>query len=203
MRLQIILSLFLLPPSSDLLAQPGEESLQKFVKKEKLDSFFIYNRICVGYINLNPDTCRNSDIQYLFWVKRGKFYLKKFTRCEVSQTFRIKTDNPFNYYLDHRSVIDSEEIRMPTVITYKKTATGIDTIMNSTAIDHSCHHQFRTQLDTTTLKMSVDEFDLETQDVAISPSAKSRNIYYEHNQATLTKQLIERLKTFASFYAED
>ena len=184
-RHYILISLVLLYNISQ--SQVIDNKIQIFIKEEKIDSFIIYSFPCVGGISLE-DSCAQKGSYFLFWVHDTRHYFKQFKACIVSKEIMIDSDDPITYYITNKKQINREKIKPPTYYEYKKTRKGIDTIMLSSFVDHSCYHTFAFKVGPTIFEKSADEYNFDF----VKFDNGRRNIFYNHNQLTLFKKLIDK-----------
>lgn len=151
-----------------------------------VDTFLVYSLSCNGGL-IPLDTCAYEQTRYLFWAKNVKTYLKRFDYCKDYKTIQIDTLNPLNFYFNNRLLIAKEVIKKPSYYEVKKTKKGIDTILNTITVDHSCYHRFDFVVNKDTITKVVDIFDLNY----IKFDNGKKNIYYRYNQRTKQKKLID------------
>lgn len=170
-------------------AQVVDEKVQDEVnslRQAHVDTFLIYSLSCNGGL-IPLDTCAYEQTQYLFWTKTLKTYLKRFDYCKEYKPIQLDTLNPLNFYFTNQSTIAKEIIKKPTYYKVKKTKKGVDTILNTITVDHSCYHKFDFVLNQDTTSKVIDNFDLDYVKFANG----KKNINYSYNQKTKQKKLID------------
>jgi len=189
--MKILLLLVALFTTVCIHAQVVDEKVQDEVNKLRhahVDTFLIYSLSCNGGL-IPLDTCAYEQTQYLFWTKNLKTYLKRFDYCKEYKPIQLDTLNPLNFYLTNKLTIAKEIIKKPTYYEVKKTKKGVDTILNTITVDHSCYHRFDFMIKKNTTTKVVDNFDLDF----IKFDNGKKNIYYNYNQRTKQKKLINCL----------
>jgi len=156
------------------------------LRAAKVDTFLIYTRPCPGSIPTRlPDTCVYEDLQYLFWKQNTNCYVKKFDFCNNYKPSLLDPINALSFYLLYRNQIDKEEIKQPTYLQSKTTAI-------SSTIDHTCFYEMTFLLNDTTILKSISYYDL----TLVKFDNGKRNIYYNYNQQTKLKKLVDLLDKF-------
>jgi hypothetical protein len=187
--MKISLSLFALFLTVSLKAQAVDEKIENEVsilRRNHVDTFLIYSLSCNGGL-IPLDTCAYEQTQYLFWTKNLKTYLKRFDYCKDYKPIQLDTLNPLNFYFANKLLIAKEVIKQPTYYEVKKTKKGVDTILNTITVDHSCYHKFDFVLNKDTTSKVIDNFDLDY----VKFDNGKKNIYYSYNQRTKQKKLID------------
>ena len=205
--MKILLSLVALFLTVSIKAQVVDEKVQNEVtslRQAHVDTFLIYSLSCNGGL-IPLDTCANEQTQYLFWTKNLKTYLKRFDYCKDYKPIQLDTLNPLNFYFTNQLLIEKEVIKQPTYYEVKKTKKGVDTILNTITVDHSCYHKFDFVLNKDTTSKVIDNFDLDY----VKFDNGKKNIYYSYNQRTKQKKLIDivskvldRVKRYNKFETE-
>lgn len=187
--MKILLSLCTLLFAVSIKAQVIDEKVQNEIsvlRQAHVDTFLIYSLSCNGgFIPL--DTCANEHTQYLFWTKNLNTYFKRFDYCKDYKPIQLDTLNPLNFYFTNQLLIAKEVIKQPTYYEVKKTKKGIDTIVNTITVDHSCYHKFDFVLNKDTISKVIDNFYLDY----VKFDNGKKNIYYIYNQRTKQKKLID------------
>lgn len=187
--MKILLSLFALFLTVSLKAQVVDEKIENelsILRKNHVDTFLVYSLSCNGGL-IPLDTCAYEPTQYLFWTKNSMTYLKRFDYCKEFKPVQLDTLNPLNFYISNQVLIANEVIKQPTYYEIKKTKKGIDTVLNTITVNHSCYHRFDFVLNGNTTTKVIDNFDLEY----VKFDNGKKNIYYRYNQRTRQKMLID------------
>jgi hypothetical protein len=187
--MKILLSLVALFLTVSMKPQVVDEKVQNEVtslRQTHVDTFLIYSLSCNGGL-IPLDTCAYEQTQYLFWTKNSKTYLKRFDYCKDYKPIQLDTLNPLNFYFTNQLLIAKEVTKQPTYYEVKKTKKGVDTILNTITVDHSCYHKFDFVLNKDTTSKVSDNFAL---DYVKFDNGKG-NIYYSYNQRTKQKKLID------------
>ena len=174
------------------------DRVNKYVAKHSIDTFIVYSLPCSGYISF-LDSCYNDISHYLFWQQSGVYYLKRFDYCKAYRTLTLDALNPLAFYLTNEHIIDSEQIRQPTYYEIRKKKKTVDTLMYSSTVSHSCFHTFQISLANMPKYISVDIYDLEFK---MFDDGK-QNIYYDYNQMTKLKVLIDQTVKFIKHLETD
>ncbi len=199
--MKILLSLVALFLTISMKAQVVDEKVQNAVnslRQAHVDTFLIYSLSCNGGL-IPLDTCAYEQTQYLFWTKNLKTYLKRFDYCKEYKPIQLDTLNPLNFYFTNQLLIAKEVIKQPTYYEVKKTKKGVDTILNTITVDHSCYHKFDFVLNKDTTSKVIDNFDLNY----IKFDNGKKNIYYSYNQRTKQKQLIDMVSNILDSLKRD
>ena len=187
--MKILLSLCTLFLTISLTAQVVDEKVEKqtdILRQARVDTFLVYSLSCNGGL-IPLDTCAYEQTQYLFWTQNSTTFLKRFDYCNDYQPIQIDSLNPLAFYFINKLRITNEKIKQPTYYEIKKTKRGFDTLMNTIMVDHSCYHQFEFVIKKTTVKKTIDNFDL----YYIKFDNGKKNINYSYNQQTKQKKLID------------
>ena len=190
---RLLLSIFISTVVISSNGQVIEHRIQKQIDSlqvSNVDTFLIYSYTCNGCgLPADPfDTCSYEETQYLFWMQNTKTFLKRFDYCKNYKTVELDTINPMTFYLKHKQIVDKEEIKEPTYYEIRKTKKGIDTLINTLVVDHSYYHQFNFYTKNKSVKKSVDVYYLEFTKF----DNGRKNIYYNYNQRTKLKTLIDK-----------
>jgi hypothetical protein len=199
--MKILLSLVTLFMTVSIKAQVVDEKVQNEMnrlRQSHVDTFLIYSLSCNGGL-IPLDTCAYEQTQYLFWTKHLKTYLKRFDYCKGYKPIQLDTLNPLNFYFTNQSTIAKEIIKKPTYYEFKKTIKGVDTILNTITVDHSCYHRFDFVINKDTTTKVVDNFDLDY----IKFDDGKKNIYYRYNQRTKQKKLIDIVSNLVDILERD
>jgi len=152
--------------------------------QNNVDTFFKYSLVCLG--GMYPaDTCNFFDNRYLLWKQNGSTFLQKFDGCKLYKSFVLDTINPLTFYITHRKKIDGEIIYRPTYIQSKHGDT-VTTIEQT--IDHTCFYEMTFLIQKRKVLKSVSDYDLTFKKL----DNGRKNIYYDYNQQTHLKKLIEQ-----------
>lgn len=187
--MKILLSLFALLLTVSLKAQVVDEKIENelsILRQNHVDTFLIYALSCNGGL-IPLDTCAFEQTQYLFWTKNSMTYLKRFDYCKEFKPVQLDTLNPLYFYISNQVLIANEVIKQPTYYEIKKTKKGIDTVLNTITVNHSCYHRFIFVLNGDTTTKVIDNFDLDY----VKFDNGKKNIYYSYNQRTKQKKLID------------
>jgi hypothetical protein len=128
--------------------------------------------------------------------KGKKHFIKQFQTCRIS--ISTPYENPLSLYIAKWEVIKNEEIKPPTYYEYRKKKKGIDTIMITKSVNHSCHHSFSFIIGSSAVDKSADTFDLDYSKF----DTGQININYEYNQRTELKALIAQLLSLLNVHQE-
>jgi hypothetical protein len=158
------------------------QSFQDSLTKSKIDTSLDYTLECVGYYHI--DTCNYFDAHYIFWKQGDKTYLQKFDDCNVHKPILLDTINPLIFYIAEKKKIDHEIIYPPTYIEsqHGNTETSI-----RQSIDHTCYYEMTFITNTKKVVKNVSDYDLTFQRF----DNGRRNMYYNYNQQTKLKKLID------------
>ena len=168
--------------------QQVENSVKEFIKEQRLDTFLTYTYPCIGY-EYPIDSCEPSDTHFLIWMKSKKFFIKKFKKCFTSEVVILESDNPLTFYLLNKHQIDEEQIKEPAYYKYQKRKKGVDTLIVTTSINHSCHHTFSFKVNGSEVNKSADTYNLDFERF----ESGEKNINYDVNLKTKFKELIGRI----------
>lgn len=187
--MKLLLSLIALFLTVSLKAQVVDEKVQNEVNRLRqahVDTFLVYSLSCNGGL-IPLDTCASEPTQYLFWSKNLSTYLKRFDYCKNYKLIQLDTLNPLSFYYTNQTLIANELIKHPTYYEVRKTKKGVDTVLNTITVNHSCYHRFDFVLNGDTTTKVIDNFDLDY----VKFDNGRKNIYYSHNQRTKQKTLID------------
>jgi len=163
-------------------AQVIQERVQnqvKILKQAKIDTFLIYTLTCNGRIPA-IDSCSSEDPQYLFWIQNGNPFVQEFDYCTNQSLLALDSINPISFYLANKIKIDKEKVKPPTYIKSKN-----DTF--SLVINHDCFNEICFQIQNKILLKKVSEYNLNFEKF----DSGQKNIYYNYNQSTKLKELID------------
>lgn len=175
-------------------SQSLDTKIEAFLKKESIDSFLIYSYPCIGYQEIS-DTCSARNERYLLWIKNNRYYIKQYKECNISTSVILKSNNPLDFYINNKQIIDTEIIKPPEHYEYQKNKAGFDTLFVRISVDHSCFHTFRFSLGNQIVNKSADIFDLNYPKF----DNGEKNINYDYNEATKFKALIDQLLTLTEY----
>jgi hypothetical protein len=167
-----------------------DKKIDDFLKQIKADTVMTYSYSC--YRSFYLDSCSYEATRYLLWKQNGSYFIKRFDYCHDFKPIILEAENPFSFYLINKITIDKEKIKEPTYYEIKKSKNKIDTLLVTSTIDHSCNHHLMTQINKISKTKYVDIYDLEFQKF----DNGKKNIYFNHNQNTKLKNLLDRLTTF-------
>src|SRR5258706_21312 len=128
-------------------AQTVNERVEKYALNLKLDTFIIYSYPCSGGVT-TFDSCDMDESHYLFWKHEERYYLKRFDHCRSFEIILLGELNPLKFYLSNKQKIDIEKIKPPTHYEYKYRKNKIDTLIETSFVDHSCYHTFAIHIKT-------------------------------------------------------
>jgi hypothetical protein len=153
------------------------------LKTSSVDTFLLYSKSCTGCSY--TDTCSKEPSIFLFYRKGGFTFVKKYSYCRQSETVQVTNPDPLNYYIQHSSSINLEEIKRPSYYQNikKKKPPELLTVYS----EHSFFHNLTFIIEGQVMTKSVDTFDLETETL----SGGKRNIFFNRNQNTKVKSLID------------
>lgn len=158
------------------------------LKQNNVDTFFKYSLVCLG--GMHPvDTCNYFDNRYILWKQNGNTFLQKFDECKLYKPLILDTINPLTFYISHRKKIDGEIIYRPTYIQSKHGDT-VTTIEHT--IDHTCFHEMTFLIQKRSVFKRVSDYDLTFKKF----DNGRKNMYYNYNQHTQLKKLIDLLTQF-------
>ena len=180
-----LFAIFLLMTLSGF-TQVVDGRVTKYVAQNSIDTFLVYSFRCSGGM-LPLDSCQYDEPHYLIWQQNGGYFLKRFDYCNPSQTVSLDTSNPLTFYLHNKRRIDKEQIRQPTYYEVRKNKMTIDTLEVTSIVSHSCYHKFQLPLTKKPKYKYADTYDL---DFKVFDNGK-KNIYYNYNQRTKFKALID------------
>ena len=187
----LFIPLILLTISSN--AQVIQERIQnqiKVLKQSKVDTFLIYSLTCNGRLPA-LDSCSYEESQYLFWVRNSNSYVQKFDYCKNYSSLALDTLNTFLFFLANRIQIEKEKIKMPTYIKSKK-GNVVDKVVS--LVDHDCFNEISFHIKNELIHKTVSEYDLNFEKF----DNGRKNIYYNYNQSTKLKRLIDLINNSLS-----
>jgi hypothetical protein len=156
---------------------------QDSLRINNVDTFFKYSLVCLGGMYL-ADTCNFFDNRYLLWKQNENTFLQKFDGCKLYKPLMLDTINPLTFYITHRKKIDGEIIYRPTYIQSKHGDT-VTTIEQT--IDHTCFYEMTFLIQKRKVFKSVSDYNLTFKKF----DNGRKNMYYNYNQKTQLKKLIE------------
>ena len=154
--------------------------------KNNIDTVLNYTLKCVGYFTI-IDTCNYFDAHYIFWKQRSKTYLQKIDDCNAYKAILLDTANPLTFYIAQKKRIDQEIIYPPAYVEYQHGDSGI---LIQQSIDHTCYYEMTFLINTKKKFKSVSDYDLRFK----SFDNGRKNMYYNYNQQTQLKRLIEKIE---------
>lgn len=160
------------------------KTFQDSLKQNNIDTFLNYSMVCLGGV-YPPDTCNFFDNSYLFWKQNGITFLQKFDGCKFYKSVVLDTINPLTFYIAQHKKIDGEKIYHPTYVQSKHGNT-VTTIEET--IDHTCFYEMTCFIKKKKIFKSVSEYDLTLKKF----DNGRKNIYYNYNQQTQLKILIDQ-----------
>jgi hypothetical protein len=187
-RLLFTLLIFLSTPSFgqsaiDIKKRAG--NFQDSLIKNSVDTLLNYTLECAGYYSI--DTCNFFDAHYIFWKQHDKTYLQRFDDCNIYKAILLDIINPLTFYIAQKKKIDYEIIYGPTYVESKH---GDTVITIEQSIDHTCWHEMTFLTKKKRVIKNVSEYYL-----AFRKFENGRkNMYYNYNQRTQLKELIEQIK---------
>ena len=167
-------------------SQIVESRVNRFLSTHSIDTFLVYSTPCSGGIML--DSCQYDEPHFVFFKQNESYYLKRFDYCTTYQSLSIDDTNPLTYYLQHKVVIDTEEVKPPSYIeAIKKKRRKVESTIITLSVSHSCYYQFQLPFTKEPLYKTIDSFDLEFKTF----DNGKENMYYAYNQQTKLKALID------------
>ena len=188
-RLLLLLTIFFSTVSFAQSPNGIETKVKRFqdsLKQKNIDTFFNYSLACSGGIYSPADTCNFIGDCYLLWKQNGNTFLQKFDGCKVYKPLLLDTINPLTFYIPHRKNIDGEIIYHPTYIQSKH---GDTVITIEQTIDHTCFYEMTFLINKRKVFKNVSEYDLAFKNF----DNGRKNMYYNYNQQTQLKRLIEQI----------
>ena len=184
-RLLLVISMLMIFPTSkgQSVVEKVNEAIDRLQAKQ-VDTFLVYTRFCVGCSY--RDTCETKPSKYLFWRQSGQTFLRKFSYCKAYHEIWVERDDPLIFFYSNQHIIDTEEIKPPTYYEIVKQRGKSDTLIMSQYVDHSVFQDFLFIANEKKREITVDMFNLEKEILD-----NKRNIYYEYNNSTKTKELID------------
>ena len=158
--------------------------VDKYVSEKAIDTFLIYSLSCSGG-SIRFDSYKNDDPHYLIWKKEGNYFLKKFDYCNNFKIIILDSANPLIFYLVHKKVINKEQIKPPTYYEIKKK--NKPRLVVTSMVSHSCFHKFALPFKEKQQFKYADTYNLDF----IKFDNGKKNIYYNYNQKTKFKALID------------
>jgi hypothetical protein len=187
-RLLLSLAIFISTVSFGQSSNDIETRVTRFqdsLKQHKIDTFFRYSLVCLG--GMYPaDTCNFFDNCYLLWKQNGNTFLQKFDGCKLYKSLVLDTLNPLTFYIAQHKKINAEKIYHPTYIQSKHGDT-VTTIEQT--IDHTCFYEMSFLVENRKVFKKVSEYDLTFKKF----DNGRKNMYYNYNQQTQLKKLIEQI----------
>jgi hypothetical protein len=182
--LLMLCAYFPFPTSAQLI----DKKIETFVEQQKVDTFMVYSFPCSGEILL--DSCGYEEPRYLFWKFENNYYLKRFEYCKTYKLIQIDSINPLRFYLTYKRIIDHEKIKPPTCYVFKHVKNKIDTLIESSSVDHSCYHTFLLNIGKQSLTKYADVYDLDF----VKFDDGRKNIFFVYNNRTKLKSLVDQTK---------
>lgn len=152
------------------------------------DTILNYTLTCVGGF-YRTDTCDFYHDYYLFWKQDGNTFFQKFDGCNSYKTILLDTNNPLTFYISQKTKIDHEIIYPPTYVQSQHGDTG--TLIEQ-SIDHTCYYEMTFIIKGKKVIKSVRDYDLTFKTF----DNGRKNMYYNYNQHTQLRKLINLLKQF-------
>lgn len=153
-----------------------------------IDTILNYTLTCVGSV-YPGDTCDFFHDHYLFWRQNGNTLFTKFDGCNFYKTILLDTTNPLAFYINQKKKIDHEKIYPPTYVQSKHGDT--ETLIGQ-SIDHTCYYEMTFITKAKKIIKRVSDYDLTFKTF----DNGRRNMYYNYNQQTQLKKIIDLLKQF-------
>lgn len=163
-----------------------ESKVERFVKEQNIDSFFVYKRSLDGSF-LSPDSCQWEEPNYLFWRENNKSYLKKFDYCIAFEPVLLDSLNPLKFFLQHKHQIEKEKIREPTYYQTVRRNGKKEVLAVTIAAGHQLYHEFQYCTGTHKKLVQVSEYNLQFEKF----DNGKRNVNYFKNQQPKLKSLID------------
>ena len=162
------------------------KKFQDSLKQKGIDTLFKYSLACSGLILYPTDTCNFYESSYLLWKQNGNTFLQKFDGCKLYKPLLLDTINPLTFYILNRKKIDGEIIYHPAYIESKH---GDTVITIEQTIDHTCFYEMTFLINKRKVFKYVSEYDLTFKNFENG----RKNMYYNYNQQTQLKRLIEQI----------
>jgi hypothetical protein len=155
------------------------------LRKSGVDTVLGYSLECSG--SAYPyDTCSFFDDYYLFWMQGELTWVQKFDGCKNYIPLLLEPTNPLTYYVTRSKRINNEIIYRPTFVESRK-ANIITTI--ELTVDHACYYNLTFLIGELKVVKIVNDYDLTYK---LFDNGR-KNIYYNSNQQTQLKKLIDML----------
>jgi hypothetical protein len=177
-------------------SQVVEKRVNDFIRKKSLDTFFVYSYRCSGCIY--GDSCNAEYPHYLIWKGNNDYFIKRFDYCKAYKTLPVDTINPLKFYLLNIKIIDKEVIKEPTCYEIRKRNGKVDTLIRTYWVDHYPYHYFQFPFDK---KSKFKEANTYYLDFHFFDDGR-KNIYYNYNQQTKFKALIDLVTKLISRFKE-
>lgn len=188
-----IITLFLFEGHSQIV----EKRVNDFILKKSLDTFFVYSYRCNG-CDFIYDSCDLDDTHYLIWKANNEYFLKRFDYCKAYKALPVDTLNPLKFYLSNSKTIDKEVIKEPTCYEIRKRNGKIDTLIRTSWVDHYPYHYFQFPFGKKPKSKEANAYYL---DFHFFDDGR-KNIYYNYNQQTKFKALIDIETKLISHFKE-
>ena len=158
------------------------KEFQDSLMRNNIDTMLEYTLECVGYYS--TDTCKLFDGHFFLWKQNDKTFLKRIDDCNIYKAVLLDTINPLTFYVSQKKNIDREIIYPPTYIQSKH---GESETAISLYIDHTCYTEITTTIKAKKTFKRVSDYNLTFEKF----DNGRKNIYYNYNQKTKLKKLVE------------
>jgi hypothetical protein len=118
------------------------------------------------------------------WIKQGKTFLSKKDNCFDYSTIEIDSTALWKIFFKNKKHIRKEKVKIFEYVVYENKKKEVYFMMR----DHSHHRDFEIIVNTDTVKMEFDDFDLQKH------SNKEVNMNYEHNNNLKGKLIVDELE---------
>ena len=164
---------------------------KKNLLKSKTDLIIEFKTDCIGgeYISFEEaEDCVYERPFYIFWLKGGEYYKRKFSNCDVFKTVELEKSELLQTSISKMDEINKAEI-LPVIHTSEKNENGeIETVEMD--IDHFCESKFIFHSQNAKIIKTVNHFYLETEML----DEKLSNDNYEKNQRSILNTLFKLIE---------
>ena len=160
--------------------------LKKNLLESKTDLIIEFNTDCIGeeFISIeDAEDCVYERPFYIFWLKGGKYYKRKFSNCAIFKTVEMDKSALLKTSVSKIDEIKKAEI-LPVIHTSEKNENGeIETVEMD--IDHFCESKFIFHSQSGKIVKTINHYYLETEML----DEKISNDNYEKNQKSILNTL--------------
>ena len=165
--------------------------LKKNLLESKTDLIIEFKTDCTGgeFISIEEaEDCVYERPFYIFWLKDGKYYKRKFSNCDVFKTVEMDKSELLKTSVSKINEIKKAEI-LPVIHTSEKNENGeIETVEMD--IDHFCESKFIFHSQSGKIVKTVNHYYLETEML----DEKISNDNYEKNQKSILNTLCKLIE---------